>query len=314
MPHRRVSVLLAGLLTVVAAIVAWRSFADDPDVSEREAITVEIEQTELEELPDGRIVDVGAESPGPVDLDDREVIDASEMTGPVVLEVPNRIYDFGGVVADRDITIAASFVEARNIRGPGARRIGERDGEDYIDSGFRDFEFTYMQTQNGGGGELIRPYFIDGVDINPDGREGEGSPAHIYAYQGDIVEPLIENVTVRGWRVPDGSQAHNDAIHFTGIEGGVVRDPTLRNSSVKTGSALGVLLRHTHGLVTIEGSTFETRYTAFHAVLANGEGVDEVTTVLWTDNDLVRASTATLINGVVLDPRSDSHDQVQVLP
>ena len=30
-----------------------------------------------------------------------------------------------------------------------------------------------MQTQNGGGGRLIRPYFIDGTDVNPDGKVEE---------------------------------------------------------------------------------------------------------------------------------------------
>jgi hypothetical protein len=242
---------------------------------------------------------------GPPVPDDRPVVDASDMVGEVILDTPDTVYDFGGVDAARDITIGASNVEARNIRGTGARRIGQRDGRDYVDSGFRDFEFTYLQTQNGGGGRIIRPYFVDGTDVNPDGYSGEGSPAHIYAYEGDVVAPLIDGVIVRGWDLPDGSEAHNDGIHITGIDGGRVFDPVIRNSNVLSGAAIGLLMRNVYGVVTIEGSSFEARYGALHAVLGDGEDTEALVGILWRDNTLVGGATASFVAGYELDPRSE---------
>lgn len=235
----------------------------------------------------------------------RTVIDASRWTGTLILNKPNTVYDFGNVSAGRDITIAASNVEARNIRGTGARRVGQRDGRDYADSGFRDFEFTYLQTQNGGGGRLIRPYFVDGTDVNPPDYEGEGSPVHIYAYEGDVISPLIDGVTAAGWRLPEGSSAHNDGIHITGIGGGGVYDPVIRNSTVASGAAIGLLMRNVYGLVTIEGSTFSARFGALHAVLGDGEDTEALVGILWRDNTLVGGATASFLAGYELDPRSE---------
>jgi S-layer homology domain len=217
----------------------------------------------------------------------RQVVDASGFTGTVVLDEPDTVYDFKNVAAGRDITIAADRVEARNIRGTGARRIGRRDGNDYVDSGFRNFEFTYISTENGDGGDIIRPYFVNGVDMNPDNNVGSGSPAHIYAYEGDIIEPLLDGMLIRGWIAdPNASDPHNDGVQITGISGGRVFDPTIRNSTIYSGSAFAVLARHTYGRFTIEGSTFFRRYTAFFAVMGDARDVSPVVEILWRNNDL----------------------------
>lgn len=318
MPQARTAVSVSAVLIAGAGLVVWRSFSGTDAVAQGPT-TVEIESLAFggasasdadvdEGIADDQTDGAIGVAPDRT-VDDRPVVDVSALDGVVVLDQPDTIYDFGGVAASRDITIAASNTEARHIRGPGARRIGQRDSVDYFDSGFRDFDFTYMQTQNGGGGRLVRPYFIDGTDINDDGRVADGSPVHIYAYEGDVIEPLLEGMTVRGWVVPEDSEAHNDAIHFTGINGGRVFDPTVRDSSVTSGSAIGLLARHTYGLVTIEGSTFEARYGSYHAVLGNSEDVEELVTILWRDNTLVRASTASFLNGYELDPRSEVGDQ-----
>jgi hypothetical protein len=216
----------------------------------------------------------------------------------VVLNRPNTVYDFGNVSAGRDITIAASNVEARNIRGGGARRVGLRDGRNYSDSGFRNFEFTYFTTQNGGGGDIVRPYFVNGTDVNPDNTVGVGSPVHIYAYEGDIYDPVIDNVTVRGWIAdPNAPDPHNDAIHFTGIGGGRVFNPTIRNSTVYSGSALGVLARHTYGTLTLEGSSFLARYGAYYAVMGDARDVSSTVQVLWRNNNLLSGSSAVFVSG-----------------
>ena len=332
MNHPRIAVVVSAVLIAVAGVVVWQSFSGSDAAESLGPTSVTIRSLALDgpvepgdvdagDVGAGDVVDDGSVDTDETDSasapdrtgDDRPVVDASELEGLVVLDQPDTIYDFGDVVAERDITIAASNTEARNIRGSGARRIGQRDGNDYVDSGFRDFEFTYMQTQNGGGGKLIRPYFIDGTDINEDDRVAEGSPVHIYAYEGDIIEPLLEGITVRGWLVPEGSEAHNDAIHLTGITGGRVYDPTIRDSSVTSGAAIGLLTRHTYGLVTIEGSTFEGRYGSFHAVLGNSEDVEEMVTILWRDNTLVGSSTASFINGYLLDARREVGDDAVVV-
>jgi hypothetical protein len=244
--------------------------------------------------------------------DSRAVVDASGWTGTVVLDQANTIYDFGNVSAGRDITIAASNVEARNIRGTGARRIGLRDGRDYVDSGFRDFEFTYIQTQNGGGGKLIRPYFVRGTDVNPTDKVADtGSPVHIYAYAGDVIDPLLDGIEVRGWAKDPNSTvaAHNDAIQFTGINGGRVYNPTLRNVNVKSGAAHGVLMRHVWGTVTVENSIFQRRFGAFFAFFGNAEDVSDTVVVVWRNNtlpdDAPGSNAAAFRNGWSVDPSSD---------
>ena len=240
----------------------------------------------------------------------REVIDASSWTGTVVLDQANTIYDFGNVSAGRDITIAASNVEARNIRGSGARRVGQRDGRDYVDSGFRNFEFTYVATENGSGGKIVRPYFIGGTDVNPDGRIGVGSPVHIYAYGGDVVDPLLQDFVARGWKLDNSNpDPHNDAIHFTGINGGKVHNPTLRNVDVMTGAAHGVLMRHVWGTVTVEDSTFQRRYGAYFAFFGNAEDVSATVEVIWRNNtlpdDAPGSSAAAFRNGWTVNSSSD---------
>ena len=156
-----------------------------------------------------------------------------------------------------------------------------------MDSGFRNFEFTYVQTQNGGGGELLRPYWIGGTDVNPVGRQVDtGSPVHIYAYHGDVIEPLIQDFVVRGWNKTGATSAHNDAIQFTGLGGGKVWNPTLRNVDVTSGAAHGVLMRHVWGVVTVEDSTFQRAYGAYFAFFGNAEDVSQTNTVLWRRNTL----------------------------
>jgi hypothetical protein len=311
MQHPRIAVTVSVFLIAVAALLGWRSLVVSDSVALLEPTTVAIETAAFDNPSSS------AESSSP-DLASattqptlpRVLVDASELTGTIVLDEPNTIYDFGNVPASRDITIAASNVEARNIRGSGARRIGLRDGRDYVDSGFRDFEFTYAATENGGGGELIRPYFVGGIDVNPDGKLGVGSPVHIYAYGGDVIDPLIEDFEVRGWKIDTGNpDPHNDAIQFTGIDGGRVYNPTLREVDVKTGAAHGVLMRNVWGTVTVEDSIFQRRYGAFLAFFGNAEDVSDDVVVVWRNNslpgDAPGASTAAFRNGWSVDPSSD---------
>jgi len=243
----------------------------------------------------------------------RQVIDASGFTGTVVLDEPNTVYDFKNVSANRDITIAASNVEARNIRGTGARRVGQRDGDDYVDSGFRNFEFTYIATENGDGGKIIRPYFVGGNDKNPVDRVGSGSPVHIYAYEGDVISPTLDDMVVRGWKAdPNASDPHNDGVHFTGISGGRVFDPTIRNSDMLSGSAFAVLARHTYGRFTIEGSSFESRFGAFFAVMGDARDVSPTVELLWRSNELPNSSDAVFRSGYRLVAGSCGLDNVSV--
>jgi hypothetical protein len=242
--------------------------------------------------------------------DGRTVIDASGWRGTLILDQPNTIYDFGNVAAARDITVAANNTEARNIRGTGARRIGLRDGRNYTDAGFRNFEFTYAQTQNGGGGKLIRPYFVNGTDANPAGTVGVGSPIHIYAYEGDVVDPLLQNITVRGWIAdPSNPDPHNDSVHFTGISGGRVYNPTIRQMTSFSGAAHGVLMRHVWGRVTVEDSTFHRRYGAYFGFFGNGEDVSATVELLWRRNSLPDnapgSAAAAFLDGWSVHPSSD---------
>jgi hypothetical protein len=313
MQHPRIAATISVILIVMAALLGWRSLVVSDSLASLEPTTVTIEAAAFDTAEPSTSTPTpirGATSGVTDPTVPRELVDASGWTGTVVLDQANTIYDFGNVVAGRDITIAASNVEARNIRGTGARRVGLRDGRDYVDSGFRDFEFTYVATENGDGGEIVRPYFIGGTDVNPDGRAGVGSPVHIYAYGGDVIEPLIEDFVVRGWKIDSSNpDPHNDAIQFTGIDGGRVYNPTLRNVDVKTGAAHGVLMRHVWGTVTVEDSIFLRRYGAFLAFFGNAEDVSDTVVVVWRNNtlpgDAPGSSVAAFRNGWSVDPSSD---------
>lgn len=237
-------------------------------------------------------------APRPV-VDERPVVLADATT---VLDQPNTIYDFD-YTSPGEVVIQASNVEARNIRGPGARRIGVRDGRSIRDSGFRDFEFTFAHVQNSGGATVTRPYFVDGLDVNPQPHVGNGDIIQVFAYEGDIVDPLIDNVTVYGKRRPTGSPAHNDAIQFTGILGGEVWNPTVRNSTIEGASSAGIQAKHVRGVFTIEGNTLSERFESFHAVIAKPG--DDQARVLWRNNRLLDGASAAFTGGWQSDRDSD---------
>ncbi|RME29124.1 MAG: hypothetical protein D6798_00765 [Deltaproteobacteria bacterium] len=230
------------------------------------------------------------------------MVDASGFRGPVVLDQPGTIYDFA-FSRPGDVIIAASGIEARNIRGPGLRRIDASAG-DISDAGFRNAEFTFAHIRMRGGSRVIRPYFVEMTDVNPQPNVGDGDIVQIFAYEGDIVEPLIERVVVRGKQRPAGSSAHNDAIQFTGIAGGRVLDPTIRDSTVLGASSAAVQAKEVYGTFTIEGTTLTERYGSYHAVIAKPGGGSAV--MLWRGNTLLDASSVAATGGWRLDPRSDA--------
>lgn len=237
--------------------------------------------------------------------DDRPVVFAD---GDTVLDQPNTIYDFQGG-SPGEVVILASNVEARNIRGGGARRIGARDGRSITDSGFRDFEFTFAHVQMANGATVTRPYFVDGTDVNAQPHTGEGDIIQIFAYEGDIIDPLIDNVVVYGKRRPSGSPSHNDGIQFTGILGGEVWNPTVRNSTVEGAASAGIQAKHVHGVFTIEGNRLSERYGSFHAVIAKPGDGDAL--MLWRDNTLVDGASAALTDGWNEHPDSDGSVEIR---
>ncbi|MEM9519800.1 MAG: hypothetical protein AAGA37_10815 [Actinomycetota bacterium] len=238
--------------------------------------------------------------------DNRPVVVADAST---VLDQPNTIYDFQ-FTSPGDVDILASNVEARNIRGPGTRRIGDRSGQSIADSGFRNFEFTFAHVRMDDGATITRPYFIDGVDVNPQPHVADGDIIQFFAYNGDIIDPLVDNVTVYGKQRPAGSVAHNDGIQFTGIGGGEVWNPTIRNSRIEGASSAAIQAKHVHGVFTIEGNVLSERFGSFHAVIAKpGDGSSSV---LWRDNTMVEGSSAAMTGGWGVAPGSVLVDGVTI--
>ena len=222
--------------------------------------------------------------------------------GDTVLDQPNTIYDFQ-FGSPGEVVIRASNVEARNIRGPGARRIGVTGGTSITDSGFRNFEFTYAHVQLSDGATVTRPYFIDGWDVNPQPHIGEGDIIQFFAYQGDIIEPLVENVTIYGKRLPPNSDAHNDALQFEGIQGGVVISPTVRNNHIEGASNAAIQIGHTGGTLRIEGNTMSQRWESYYAVNAGDNGPSPV--ILWRNNTMLNGAQHIFRSGYSLHPDSE---------
>ena len=230
--------------------------------------------------------------------DDRPIVYADSST---VLDQPNTIYDFQ-FSSPGDVQILASNVEARNIRGPGARRIGDLGGLSITDSGFRNFEFTFAHVRMSDGATMTRPYFIDGVDVNSQPNVSDGDILQVFAYEGDIIDPLIDNVTIYGKQRPEGSDAHNDGIQFTGIGGGEVWNPTVRNSHIEGASSAGIQAKHVHGVFTIEGNTLSERFGSYHAVIAKPG--DSSSVVLWRNNTMIDGASAAMTGGWGVHPDS----------
>jgi hypothetical protein len=227
----------------------------------------------------------------PVSADGRRVVMADAST---VLDQPNTIYDFG-YGKPGEVVILASNVEARNIRGGGARRIGARNGQSITDSGFRDFEFTFAHVQMSDGATVTRPYFIDGTDVNAQPNVGDGDIIQFFAYGGDIIDPLVDNVTVHGKQRPSGSDAHNDGIQYTGMNGGEVVNPTIRNSTILGASSAAVQAKHVVGTFTIENSTLSERYGSYHAVIAKPG--NSSSSFLWRNNTLLDGASVAATGG-----------------
>lgn len=233
--------------------------------------------------------------------DGRPVVDATGWSGPVVLDRADTVYDFG-FSAPGDVIIAASNVEARNISGPGLRRIDASTG-DITDSGFRDAEFTFAHIRMRGGTRVIRPYFIGLTDVNPQPHVSDGDIIQIFAYEGDIVAPLLERVVVYGKRRPPGSDAHNDGVQFTGIRGGRVLDPVIRDSTILGASSSAVQAKEVYGTFTIEGSTLAERFESYHAVIAKPGAPG--TLFVWRDDVLLDGSSVAATGGWRPGPGSD---------
>ena len=249
---------------------------------------------------------VTADPPTPIPVqtttptdDSRPVIKAFDNTR---INQANTIYDFEGRNA-ADVSIEASNVEVRNLRGPGARRIGARNGKTISDSGFRDFDLTFANILMSDGADIIRPYFINGTDVNTQPNIGDGDIMQFFAYQGgDIVEPLVEGVVLYGKQRPSGSIAHNDTIQYTAISGGRVLDPIIRNSTLLGASSAAVQIKHVHGTITIENSTLSERFESFHAVIASEPRTNS--TIRWINNTLLNGSSASFTNGWLRHPDS----------
>ena len=211
-----------------------------------------------------------------------------------VLNQANTIYDFN-FSSPGEVVIEASNVEARNIRGSGARRIGLRNGQSFTDSGFRNFEFSFAHIQMSDGATVTRPYFIDGVDVNGQPNVGDGDIMQLFAYEGDIIAPLIDNVLIYGKRRPAGSDAHNEGIQFTGMSGGEVVDPTIRNSTVYGASSAGIQAKHVVGLFTFENNTLSEEFESYHAVIAKPG--NSSSSILWRNNTLLDGASVAATNG-----------------
>ena len=242
-------------------------------------------------------------NPGSVNLsllaNERPVIFADEST---VLDQPNTIYDFQ-FQTPGEVVIRASNVEARNIRGPGARRIGVTGGTSITDSGFRNFEFTFAHVQLSKGATVTRPYFIDGWDVNPQPHVADGDIVQFFAYQGDIIEPLIQNVTIYGKKLPEGSDAHNDALQFEGIQGGIIWSPTIRDNRIEGASNAAIQIGSTGGTVTIEGNTMSQRWESYYAVNAGDNCPSPV--ILWRNNTMLNGAQHIFRSGYSLHPESE---------
>lgn len=248
-------------------------------------------------------------------VNDRPVIDMKDQTGSINLTTADRIYDFGGAAysAARDIRIHANNVEARNIRGTGSRRVGRGT----TDSGFRDAQYTYCQIDSAfGSGDTTRPYWVDCFMLDYPGTRFtySWSPVQLYAYHGNIIEPLFRNFTVYGYDVdPSGVDPHCDSMHLTSASGsnfGVV-SPTFDNVDSYSGGSLGVLYRHTSGTVTVKNSTFRRRFGAGNAFQLNADDVPTTVTLLWQNNTLPQdnppsAYSAVAFGGVAMHPDSDA--------
>lgn len=226
-----------------------------------------------------------------------------------VLDQPNTIYDFNNS-SPGDVTIAASNVEARNIRGGGKRHIGVRNGQDIVDSGFRDFQFTFANVQIGGGGHAYRPYFINGTDVNGQPNVGDGDIMQMLAYEGDIHDPLVDNVTIYGKERPAGSDAHNDGLQIEGLSGNKVWNPTVRNSHIEGASNVAILIQNTGGLVTIENNSLSERFGGYFAVNGIASGLNP--TILFRNNTLLNGSSATFNGGWTLHSSSNGLESVTV--
>jgi len=229
----------------------------------------------------------------------RPVVMADSST---VLDQPDTIYDFG-FGSPGDVVILASGVEARNIRGPGLRRIGERNGQDITDSGFRNFEFTFAHIHMSARTTVTRPYFVNGTDVSAQPSVGDGDIMQIFAYGGDIVEPLVENVTAFGKQRQPGSKAHNDTLQFAGIQGGHIVDPTVRNCNLEGASNAAIQVGDVVGTMTIEGCVLSERFESWHAV--NATRPEPGAVILWRDNTLKDGSSAAFLNGWTADPASN---------
>ncbi|MEZ5245311.1 MAG: hypothetical protein R2707_09460 [Acidimicrobiales bacterium] len=227
----------------------------------------------------------------PVSTDGRPIVMANADT---VLNQPNTIYDFN-FSSPGEVVIMASNVEARNIRGGGARRIGVRNGQSITDSGFRNFEFTFAHVQMSGGATVTRPYFIDGTDVNSQPNIGDGDIMQFFAYEGNIIDPLVDNVTIHGKQRPSGSTAHNDAIQYTGMSGGQVVNPTIRNSTIYGASSAAVQAKHVVGLFTIENTTLSEEFESYHAVIAKPGNASS--SMLWRNNTLLDGASVAATDG-----------------
>jgi len=229
----------------------------------------------------------------------RPVVSADAST---VLDQPDTIYDFG-FGSPGNVVILASNVEARNIKGPGKRQIGERNGASITDSGFRNFEFTFANVAMSAGTTFTRPYFINGTDVNPQPNVGDNDLVQIFAYGGDIIDPLLDQMTIYGKQRPPGSVAHNDGLQLTGLNGGRVVNPTVRNSTILGGSNAAIQVGLIYGQLTIEGSTLEERFGGWHAV--NATTPTPGVAVLWRNNTLLNGSSAAFLGGWSINPSSN---------
>lgn len=200
--------------------------------------------------------------------DTRPVVKATDTT---IINQPSTIYDFEGRTAG-EVEILASNVEVRNLKGGGARRIGDRSKNVTItDSGFRNFEFTFINLRSDGG-DIVRPYFINGKDVNSQPNTGDGDIIQLWSTAGeDIIEPLLDNITAYGKQRPSGSKAHNDTVQYTAIGGGKVVSPTIRNSTLEGASSASVQIKHVSGTFTFENNTLSERYGSFHAVIGSDD-------------------------------------------
>lgn len=225
-------------------------------------------------------------------VDDRLVILAWADTA---LDQSDVIYDFEGRGAV-DVTITAvANTTVRNIGGPGSRRVGDRDGVARSNIGFEDCEGTFFHMQHDGGATLVDPFFVRCHDVNPQPNVDDGDVMQCFAYQGDIVRPLFGGCKAFGKQRPQGSGAHNDALQFTGIEGGRVIDPIVRDCLVEGASSAAIQAKHVHGLFTIEGCILSERFGAYHAVIAKPG--DPTAQVLWRNNVLKDGASAALTGG-----------------